>query len=123
MMAAGRPTTYDPKYCQMLAEALNEGVSIKRFCRNTRIARSSFYEWIEKHKEFADTLHSGEYDRDACWEEIGINNLTNKDFNVPLYKFLTFLSTGICEKREQDVKVTATDDTVRAVRRTEENIK
>lgn len=118
-MPGGRPTIYDPNLCLLLAEALKKGTSIKRFCRDNNISKSAFYRWLDEKPELKEALRAGEGDRDAWWEDLGLANITNRDFNTPLYKFLVFLHCGICEKRENELTVTAKEDTIKAVRNAE----
>jgi transcriptional regulator with XRE-family HTH domain len=53
-MSGGRPTKYDPKYCEMLFSHMSEGYSLESFAGLIGVSRSTLYEWIENNAEFSD---------------------------------------------------------------------
>lgn len=58
-MAGGRPTKYDPKYCDEAIEFMAEGFSVGAFAGKIRVSRDTLYEWASKHREFSDALKIG----------------------------------------------------------------
>lgn len=68
-MAGGRPTTYDPKFCDEMKEYLSQGFSVLAACGKCGFAKSTCYLWMEDHPEFSDAIKSGQAAAAAWWEE------------------------------------------------------
>ena len=47
-----KTTLYKKKYCKMRIESAKKGNSISSFCVEIGIGRRTYYDWLEKHKEF-----------------------------------------------------------------------
>lgn len=106
--AGGRPTDYREEYCEKLIEAMYEGKSVERFCRDIRIAKNTFYNWLKKYPELRDAFDLGRNDCEAYWEEWLVNRLESKDVNSNLVKLLMTNRFGWSDKQEHKVEV---DDT------------
>jgi hypothetical protein len=65
----GRPTDYNPKYCDEIVEFMSQGKSITAFAASLSVARSTIYEWASKHPEFSDAKRIAESKSEAWWEE------------------------------------------------------
>lgn len=52
-MPAGRPTKYDPKYCDDVVEFCKDGYSLTAFAGEIGVARQTISEWAETHAEFS----------------------------------------------------------------------
>lgn len=48
----GRPTKYDPSYCDLVIEDAEKGFSLSAFCGGIRIDRTTLSEWRRVHPEF-----------------------------------------------------------------------
>lgn len=68
-MAAGRPTKYDPKYCDEIITFLEEGYSVTAWAGSIRVARSTVYKWAEEHPEFSDALNIAQAVSALWWED------------------------------------------------------
>ena len=68
---AGRPTKYNPKYCDMLVEHMSEGASVTSFAAEIDVARSTINEWAANHPEFSEALSRGKAKCAAWWERAG----------------------------------------------------
>ena len=76
MKTRGRPTKYDPKYCQMLIDHMAKGLSYETFGASIKIAQSTVALW-EKHDDFSDAKKEA-FDRCRLfWESVGIDGLWN----------------------------------------------
>ena len=53
----GRPTKYDPKYCEMIIEHMSDGASMTSFAAEIGVARSTINEWGEKNPEFSEAIN------------------------------------------------------------------
>ncbi|UIJ43782.1 hypothetical protein LZK98_11835 [Sphingomonas cannabina] len=68
---AGRPSSYDPEYCQQLVDHMATGASVASFAAEIDVARSTINEWASKHPEFSEALARGKAKCAAWWEKIG----------------------------------------------------
>lgn len=55
-MSAGRPTKYDPAYCEQVITAGDAGLSLTAFAGRIRVARSTINKWMDEHAEFAEAV-------------------------------------------------------------------
>jgi len=65
----GRPTTYDPAYCEKVVELGKLGKSIEQICYNLNTPIRTLYEWRDRHEEFSQALEEAKTYEQAWWEE------------------------------------------------------
>ncbi len=88
----GRPSKYDPKYCQEIIDFLGQGFSIEAFAGYLGMAIDTIYQWDKKHPEFSEAKKIGVAMSQYNWERKGIDGL---------YKVTeTNLETGISTTRQ-----------------------
>ena len=73
----GRPTKYDPAYCDALVEHMSEGASLLSFAASIDVARSTLTEWADVHPEFSAAVARGKA-KCAAWWEAAARNLALK---------------------------------------------
>ena len=75
----GRPTKYDPMYCEAIIDYMAEGYSVTAFAGSILVSRATIYVWANEHLEFLDALKVGQA-RSAIWWEncLRDNALTGK---------------------------------------------
>lgn len=78
-MPAGRPTTYDEKYCEMLVEHMAKGFSFESFASVTDTCKDTLYEWVKVHEEFSDAKKRATEKCRLFWESIGIQHIINRE--------------------------------------------
>lgn len=83
----GRPTKYTDEMPELLREAMYNGLSVIRFCRQVRISKDTFYNWIKEYPEFSDAFALGKTDCEGWWEEYATENMENKSLNTNLLKY------------------------------------
>lgn len=71
-MPAGRPSKYDPMYCDMLVEHMATGLSVASFAAEIDVARSTINEWAGEHPEFSEALSRAKAKAAAAWERRAI---------------------------------------------------
>lgn len=89
-MAFGRPTKYDPAYCEMLVAHMRTGLSFPSFAGKLEINPDTLYEWLKKHPDFSEAKRVGEALNLQFWEGQGIQGLWgNKElsFNSTVWVF------------------------------------
>lgn len=75
-MPAGRPSKYDPKFCQMLIDHMAKGYSYETFGASIDVAQSTVALW-EKHQEFSEAKREAFGKCRLFWESLGINYIVN----------------------------------------------
>lgn len=71
----GRPTKYDPKYCEMLIEHMKQGFSFESFAGLIEVSRAVLYDWEKAHSEFLDAKKLGAEQNLLYWERQGQEGL------------------------------------------------
>lgn len=74
----GRPTEYEPIYCQMLIDHMADGYSFESFAGKIKKARSSIYKWVDEFPDFSDAKSAGFDANLLFWEQQGIDGLYNQ---------------------------------------------
>lgn len=103
----GRPTDYDPEFCQVAIEFLDEGKSRIQLCRLLRISKSTMWEWEQKYPEFSNAIEHGITYSEAVWHDKGEEHLCNKDFQTRLYELNMMNRFGWKRKHEEKSNITA----------------
>lgn len=52
----GRPSKYDPAYCEQIIAAGSEGLSLTAFAGVIDVCRDTINEWTREHPEFSDAV-------------------------------------------------------------------
>ncbi len=87
-MPAGRPSDYDPAFCEQLIEHMSKGFSFEAFGGVIGVARATLYNWEEAHPEFLDAKRIGQSRSQHFWEGKGIDGLDQgKNFNATTWIF------------------------------------
>lgn len=70
-MRAGRPTTYDPAYCEKVVELGMQGASKHEMAAELGCGWTTFHRWQDAHEEFRDAVKEAERFSQAWWERKG----------------------------------------------------
>lgn len=62
-MPAGRPSKYDPKYCEEVVEVMGKGLSLTAFAGHINVDRSTIDTWREQFPEFHLACRRGQAKR------------------------------------------------------------
>lgn len=81
----GRPTLYDPAYCEMVVAWGEEGQSLVEIACNLKVHRDTLYAWEKEHEAFSDALTRARAGCQAWWERQGRVNLATQGFNASLW--------------------------------------
>jgi hypothetical protein len=76
--AGGRPSDYDPIYCQMLIDHMSEGYSFESFAGKIGVCEKTLYNWEKEFSEFLHSKNIGKSKSRLVWEEKGITGLYNE---------------------------------------------
>lgn len=67
-MPAGRPSKYDPAYCDSVVEVMATGLSLTAFAGEIGVHRGTINEWMEVHPEFSESVRVGKAKRTLALE-------------------------------------------------------
>lgn len=73
----GRPTKYEPRFCEMLVEDMAKGFSLTAFAGLIGVSRSTLNEWIEQFPEFSEAASRGKALRLRDWENVALEMRRN----------------------------------------------
>lgn len=76
-MSGGRPTKYDPLYCEALIEHMAKGLSYEAFAGSIKVAKQTLYDWEKAHPEFLDAKSIAIEQSRLFWEQAGVAGLIN----------------------------------------------
>lgn len=103
----GRPTSYDPKYCQEMIDCLSQGYSITTFAVRIGVSKDTIYEWVKTHDEFSDAFRKAKDHEQSWYETTGRSAILGEiaGFNSPAYIFHMKNKFG-WRDRPDDIKIT-----------------
>lgn len=82
----GRPTKYDPSYCEKVIEWGRLGKSIEWMCAELGVVYNTLKgAWPAANKEFAEALELAELLALQWWEDKGQVGITSREFNAQVY--------------------------------------
>ena len=73
-MPGGRPTSYDPSYCDLAIEYGQQGMNKTEIAVELGVAKSTLYLWIQEHEEFSDAIKKAEHAAER-WYQKAFRNL------------------------------------------------
>ena len=65
----GRPTLYDPKYCEEVVTLGRIGKSVEQIAANLNVSLRTMYLWRDTYEEFMHALDDAKTYEQAWWEE------------------------------------------------------
>jgi hypothetical protein len=85
-MAGGRPSTYDPAYCEQVIELGRQGKSQVQISGAIDVPRTTMLSWAEQHPEFSTALTRAKELEQEWWENAGQNGIFLDKFNATVWK-------------------------------------
>lgn len=67
----GRPTKYEPRFCEMLIFHFSQGLSFESFAGEIFVDVQTLYNWTKENKEFFEAKALGESQSLSIWEKTG----------------------------------------------------
>ena len=83
----GRPTKYDPAYCDAIIEVMATGASATSFAAKIGVSRSTLNLWADAHPEFMEALNAGTAKCAAWWERQARAGASGAQVSAPLIIF------------------------------------
>lgn len=81
----GRPSEYDPAYCDRVIALGKQGYSRAEIASDLDCSRQTLANWEKEHSEFLDALKRARDESLAWWEQQARKGLTNKNFNATIW--------------------------------------
>lgn len=69
MADVGRPSKYDPAFCDLLEGHFAEGFSYESFAGVVGVSKQTLYDWEKAHPEFLDAKKAHEAKSQFVWEK------------------------------------------------------
>lgn len=82
----GRPSKYDPSYCGEIVELGKQAYSEAMMADHFDVCRATLRQWAKDHEEFSTAFTRATTAAQAELERRGLDGLTSKDFNAPVWK-------------------------------------
>jgi hypothetical protein len=83
----GRPSEYDPAYCERVMELGRQGKSKAQMAAALGCCRNTLDAWAEAHPEFLSAVKLGQELALAWWEDQGQDGITAEKFNATAFIF------------------------------------
>ena len=83
----GRPTKYDPEFCERVMELGALGKSLTQIAVGLGVARQRLYDWQERYPDFRDAITRARELSMAWWEEQGQLGLFASSFSASAFAF------------------------------------
>jgi transposase-like protein len=65
----GRPSLYNPAYCEKVVELGRLGKSVEQIASNLNLSLRVMYKWRDEHEEFMHAMEDAKQHEQAWWEE------------------------------------------------------
>jgi hypothetical protein len=73
----GRPTKYEPRFCEMVVEDMAKGYSLTAFAGSIGVCKDTIHAWTKEHPEFSDAVARAKAVRLRDWETVALAMRTN----------------------------------------------
>lgn len=94
----GRPTSYDPSYCDLVIEDAREGYSLSAFAGGIMVSRQTITDWRKAHPDFDDACATAKVVR-ARFLETG---MMKEDIPAPAMNARKFALVNCAEEDWRD---------------------
>ena len=74
-MPGGRPTDYDPAFCEDVIRLGRQGKSIEQIAYRLFVSVSTMYKWRDEHTEFSEALTAAKEYEQAYWEDLADSHI------------------------------------------------
>jgi hypothetical protein len=81
----GRPSTYDPAYCDRVIELGKQGLSLEQISAQIDVPRTTMLSWATVHPEFSTALTRAKELEQAWWEQTGQTALFADKFQASVW--------------------------------------
>jgi hypothetical protein len=72
----GRPSKYEPRFCEMVMEDMAKGFSLTAFAGLIGVNRDTIHAWMKEHPDFSEAVTRAKAARLRNWEEVALKMRT-----------------------------------------------
>lgn len=84
-MTMGRPTDYDPAYCDWVVQLGAMGKSRAEIAYELGVVRETLTNWSKAHPEFLGAMTRAKLAEQVWWERKGRDNLESREFQASMW--------------------------------------
>lgn len=103
--ACGRPSEYDPKYCDIVIELGRKGYTKAMIAREIDKNYETIEDWRKEYPEFSEAFTRAMMLQTAWYDELGTKNMDNRQFNSRTYELHRMNMHGWNKKNKDELKV------------------
>jgi len=82
----GRPSSYDPAYCERVIELGKQGMSVVEMACEIGVSRNTLEtNWPAQHPEFLEAFTRAKEESQAWWERTGRVGMMKKEIDAAIY--------------------------------------
>jgi transposase len=81
----GRPTAYDPAYCDMVMEWGRQGKSKAWMAAEIGVSKQTVYDWEKAHPDFLEAITRAVTFSQQWWEDAGQTGMVSDKFNSAVW--------------------------------------
>ena len=85
-MSAGRPSSYEPAYCEEVIALGKAGASKAQMAAAFDVSRQTIDNWAVANPEFLEALSRADAHAQAWWEVKGMEGMEKPGFNAAVWK-------------------------------------
>ena len=83
----GRPSKYDPKYCEGIEDFMRKGFSATAYAGYIGVCRDTISEWCNVYPEFSASMERGKAKRGLEWEIMALKSAKENKGSAQMIKF------------------------------------
>ena len=103
----GRPSKYDPKFCDTVRYMMSKGYSQEACSGEIGVSYSTFNLWKEKHQDFSEATAIGMQKARLFFDKVMVNHITHskngQQINGQVYALNMKNRFGFSDKKEIDI--------------------
>ncbi len=86
-MPAGRPSEYDPAYCDRIVELGKTGASLVEMAFEFGVTKQTLHNWTDAHPEFLDAFTRAKMASQVWWERKGRDGMekSSQEFQASIW--------------------------------------
>jgi len=81
----GRPTKYDPAFCDVVIEVGRQGGSMAAMAEACGVLRATLYDWAGQYSDFSAALSRAKQLEQIHWEQMGLQGMFADKFNAMVW--------------------------------------
>lgn len=95
---SGRPSKYDPSYCDAVVAHCVSGASLTSFAAEIDVSRDTISEWVKTHREFSVAVSRAKAKAGAWYDRIARKIAETNEGNATICMF------GLCNMAPEDFR-------------------